>query len=655
MRALVQGLPLREAWDRYLRVEGSASEPNVVRATIQWIRDAFAAAARREHRFGTARLVLIDVSQLSDASAPLPSLEEFAAERGLEDFSQDEQLEAYEAEFGKATQRTSRRARVIARQLEALRWLEQLVAQPPRPGDPVASWFAPAIADRLESAGIATLAQLIEHINAMGRGWTSSIRGVGAAKAQRVRQWLVEQERFLGLSIAAHAGLARAARPRQELERLVAPATDIRPLEKFLIPASLDGRAGAFRLPQIHCRLRASDDREAILAFLQSRNGPDPARAERTQRRRTRRKATDPGDWVADLSHTQRAYRKEAERFLLWAVLNRGKALSSIDPGDCRAYVAFLADPQPRSRWCGPRGRERWSPLWRPFEGPLEAASQGRAVAILRSMYAFWCENGYVFANPWIAAGLPVANQSRLDPARSFTPAQWTFARRKASECALTSIGERLLFALTFLYATGLRLSEAVAATTDDLRRIDYPPEEAGRTASGWELVVPGRGGRRRDLPLAHAVLSALSRYLASRGLDPDPMAAGNKGAFLLGKAADIGERARTLARGTVFDPKDGIAENTLYHQLKRFFAECASELKAAGQEQDAGLFQRASTHWLRHTHAAHSISRGTPIHVQRDILGHASVSTTAVYASAQEKQLRMRAMNLLLSPEESS
>ena len=36
-------------------------------------------------------------------------------------------------------------------------------------------------------------------------------------------------------------------------------------------------------------------------------------------------------------SHTWRAYRKEAERFLLWAVMERRRALSSLDGDDCVA------------------------------------------------------------------------------------------------------------------------------------------------------------------------------------------------------------------------------------------------------------------------------------------------------------------------------
>src|SRR5690606_32628988 len=57
---------------------------------------------------------------------------------------------------------------------------------------------------------------------------------------------------------------------------------------------------------------------------------------------------------------------KEAERFLLWAIVDRGKPVSSMANEDCIVYREFLGDPQPASHWCAASGRERWSPLWRP-------------------------------------------------------------------------------------------------------------------------------------------------------------------------------------------------------------------------------------------------------------------------------------------------
>lgn len=45
-----------------------------------------------------------------------------------------------------------------------------------------------------------------------------------------------------------------------------------------------------------------------------------------------------------------------------------------------------------------------------------------------------------------------------------------------------------------------------------------------------------------------------------------------------------------------------------------------------------AGINPKTSTHWLRHAHAQHSLSKGAPIHLVRDSLGHSNISVTNVY-----------------------
>ena len=192
MRSVVQGLDPCGSWGRYLRVEGEASDQRTVRATIAWIRDEFAAAAKRQDRFGTARLVRIDATRIADQSLELPSLDVFSEAHGLEDERQADQIAAYEAEYGRATQRLRQRARLIARQLEALRWLEGLVAQSPKAGDSVAAWLNPALAGHLEAADIFTLAQLVERINGVGRRWYAGIKAMGEGKALRIVEWLRE-------------------------------------------------------------------------------------------------------------------------------------------------------------------------------------------------------------------------------------------------------------------------------------------------------------------------------------------------------------------------------------------------------------------------------------------------------------------------------
>jgi site-specific recombinase XerD len=660
MRSVVQGLDARESWERYFRVDGEATDQRIVRATIAWIRDEFAAAAKRQDRFGTARLVRIDATRIADPSLELPSLEAFAEAHGLEDERQADQMAAYEAEYGRATQRRSQRARLITRQLEALRWLEGLVAQSPKAGDSVAAWLNPTLASHLEAADIFTLAQLVERINGVGRRWYAGVKSMGEGKALRVAQWLRDvanaHHDSLGLQLGRHVVIARSKLYAHELNAVVAPATDIRPLEKFIVPAELDGARGLYRRPQAQCLLKATNDYQAILAWLRSKHGLTPdQKAHLKARRRQRDVMGNNGveqsmDWLQTLSNTQRAYRKEAERFLLWAITHKGKALSSMSNEDCTEYRDFLADPQPHSRWCGDRGRERWSPLWRPFEGPLSASAQRHAVTILKNLYGFLVDQNYLMGNPWSSVAVARTSGPKVNAGRSFSLAQWDFIEGQLKMLPVTSSNRRLTFGLHLLYATGLRLSEVVAATVDDLQWVEYPADASDATQTeqmeGWMLRVVGKGQKEREVPLPGDVVSELSKYLASRGLDVDPEDIGNQGAFLLGKASDAAQRAPGLSTGQVIDPRQGIAATTFYDQIKAFFADCASVLRGQGDAKGAERFARASTHWMRHSHASHAIASGMPIEIAQQNLGHASLATTTIYVTT-EKRRRMRAVEM--------
>lgn len=647
MRAVVQGLDIRASWDRYLGVEGKASDTRVVRSTIAWIRDEFAAAAKREARFGVSRLVRLDASRIADESLSLPSLEDFAADRGLEDFGEAEQIAAYEAEYGNATKRARRRARLIDRQLEALRWLEGLVAEPPRAGDGVASWLSPTLAALLHASDIFTLAQAADRINGLGLRWHASVRGLGATKAQRIVEWLDVHQATTGLKLGEHIRRPRRQVFSHELARVVAPATAVRPLEKFLVPAELDGSRGLYRRPQSQCLLKAANDYDAILAWLKNKHGLSERQVKAAKARRRSRDSgiEQPLQWLQNLSHTQRAYRKEAERFLLWAIVHKRKALSSMTNEDCAEYREFLGDPSPRSTWCGPRSRERWSPLWRPFEGPLSATAQRHAITILKNLYGFLVDQNYLMGNPWASVAVPRSGQPRIDAGRSLTHAQWSFVQQQLLKQPHSSASLRLGFGLTLLYATGLRLSEVVAATVDDLQAVHYPADAGDREAvDGWMLKVIGKGDKLREVPVPDEVVEQLRAYLESRGLSPRMDDIGNQGAHLLGKAVDIAERAPSLAGEGGPDPREGIAESTFYDQLKRFFVKCADVLRARGDLRGATRLAKASTHWLRHTHLSHAIAAGMPIEVAQQNAGHASLATTTVYVTTEQKR-RMKAV----------
>ena len=142
------------------------------------------------------------------------------------------------------------------------------------------------------------MADLVGRINGVGARWWTSVAGVGELKAARILDWLRLYEPSIGMRIGSHVGgAATAAAAGAAATRWSAEATAIVPFEKFLLPAELDGSDGRFRAPLHQCLLEAKNDYEAIAAWLATKHDPNGT----------------------GKTATHRAYRKEAERLLLWA------------------------------------------------------------------------------------------------------------------------------------------------------------------------------------------------------------------------------------------------------------------------------------------------------------------------------------------------
>lgn len=584
MRAVVQGLDVGASWDRYLRTEGEHVDLRRVKSTIAWMKEAFAAAAHRHKKPGTARLVLLDATRVADRAA-LPDLATFAAERGLDGYSQAEQLEAYQEAFGAAaaTQKGSRRTRLIARQLKALRWLEQLVAQEPGAEDEVAGWFSPAIAGRLERAGLSTIALLITRINGVGQRWWTAVPGVGELKAERIVEWLRLHEGSIGLRIGAHVALPRTQVQPAQLQRVVARATAVAPFEKFLVPAELDGSDGRFRAPLHQCLLEAKNDYEAIAAWLATKHDPNGT----------------------GKTATHRAYRKEAERLLLWAILEQRKPLSSLSVEDANAFKWFLVAPP--ERWCGPRHHQRWSPLWRPIEGPLSSGALRQSMVILRSLFGFLVSQNYLIGNPFAGVSLPREAGRSIGSRRSLTFKQWDALEDRLDAMAVDVVGRRRARAIRWLYATGLRLSEMANAQCGDLQRVDYRLPD-GTEDVGWLLEVVGKGDKVRQVPVADQLVQELQDELERNGLEAEVGDGSNKDVAIL----------------TRFD--SGFARPLSASGLAKGVKAALQVVAATMEEEDAKQLGRASTHWFRHTHGTHALNGrpggfdAVPVQVYRTI-----------------------------------
>ena len=608
MRSVVQGLDVRSSWTRYVAIEGEATDLRRVKSTIAWIRQAFAAAAKRHARPGTARLVLIDIDEVEEA-ANLPTLAEFAADRGMEDFSEAEQQEAFLEAFGAAAggAKQSRRARLVARQLDALRWLEQLVVQKPGPQDGVAAWFAPAITGRLERAGLNTIDALITRINGVGHRWWTVVPGVGELKASRIVDWLRQHEGSIGLRIGRHVALPRTQVQAAQLDVVVPHSTAVVPFEKFLVPAELDGSAGRFRAPLHQCLLEAKNDYEAIAAWLKSKHDPNGT----------------------GKTATYRAYRKEAERLLLWAILEQRKPLSSLTVEDANAFKWFLFAPP--ERWCGQRHHQRWSPLWRPLEGPLSAVALRQSMVILRSLYAFLVSQNYMIGNPFAAVSLPREAGGSLGSRRALTFGQWDALEDRLDEIAIDAIGRRRARAVRWLYATGLRLSEMAGAHCGDLERIEYR-SPGGSEETGWLLEVVGKGNKLRHVPVPARLVDELQGELQSHGLVGDVRHESNRDLSILMRVES--GTARPLSAS-------GLAKG-----IKAVLERCSATMSA----DDAKQLRKASAHWFRHTHGTHALNGrpgqgdAVPVQVVQNNLGHASLGTTSGYLTT-ERDVRLAAM----------
>lgn len=150
---------------------------------------------------------------------------------------------------------------------------------------------------------------------------------------------------------------------------------------------------------------------------------------------------------------------------------------------------------------------------------------------------------------------------------------------------------ERNTAMLVLLAYSGLRVAELTLLDRSD---IDY---EAGTV-----LVRRGKGGGARMVPLHLLARDALTRYLTSRN-DDDP-------ALFLSR---VGRRISTS-------------------QVRRVVEIVTRE---------AGVPKHVHPHTLRHTFATLLLDKGADLRVIQDLLGHASITSTAIYLHISQERKR--------------
>jgi integrase/recombinase XerD len=237
----------------------------------------------------------------------------------------------------------------------------------------------------------------------------------------------------------------------------------------------------------------------------------------------------------------------------------------------------------------------------------FKASSVARRLSAVRQLYRFLYAEGHrrddpaaVIEGPKRGRVLPkVLSIAEVDRLLAAAHAGAADAARPEAE-QLRAL--RLACLLEVLYATGLRVSELIALPASAARRDERM------------LVVRGKGGKERLVPLNQAARTAMRAYLDRLAKD------------------DEAERERPAPSKWLFPSFGESGHLTRQH--------VAREIK--GLVAGAGIAPaRVSPHVLRHAFASHLLQNGADLRVVQTLLGHADISTTQIYTHVLDERLK--------------
>jgi len=589
------------------------------------------------------------------------------------------------------------RSDLIKAKIDAINLLQTHLAVRPTPTSPASIWFAKSIHQSFAVLGIDTMQGVVEHIGAKGRHWHRGIKGLGPGRAKRVEAWLDSHSPTLGpinrdgekwrSALPLSSAIVPLSRVSDTQELTALPGQDwlspvdsgrlrrrsgIAPLELLLVPREIDGRNGLFR-SQAPNHYGASNDQEALFIWL--------------------------GSYLnAGKTRTFDAYRRELERFYVWCINEAGVALSGVSLAHALGYQAFLKNIP--DRYISEARVVRESDKWRPWRGQLDQRSQNYALGVVSQFYNDATKNAYLSGNPFASLRTSAAKTRVMDTTRSLTQQDLDWVRESMtalpgldSKHSLTAaIDRRTQLILQLALTTGMRLEEMATTTLKGMRRavVDGVEQE-----DEWVFSVTGKGKKVRDIPVSGRLIRMIQDHHADVQLQmkssmgqesPRMQALRDRPPLICALRAPVGHTVE-LIDDTAQMANDNLALGRvgLYRTLKSFFASAARKpLKVAMREQvkvraalahakatnnqekltdlksaDAALAYRVmmwqrrskvSTHWLRHTFAL-AVLKSNPddagLKMAQQLLGHASITTTAEYVKQDESSKVKAVMNI--------
>ncbi len=265
--------------------------------------------------------------------------------------------------------------------------------------------------------------------------------------------------------------------------------------------------------------------------------------------------------------NTLDAYGRDLARYLEYLELNKVDQLNRITPAVVLRFLSTLKS-----------------------EG-LSARSRARTLAALRTFHKFLVREKITDDNPTDQVVSP-KSLTALPKTLSTVDVESLLASPKGE--SPLALRDRAM--LEILYATGLRVSELVSLTRDDLQ-LDV----------GY-LTAFGKRSKQRIVPLGDAAIAALKDYLSH------------------------GRAALDKQRGSKFlflnRSGEGLTRQGFWKIIKR-------------RALEAGISQNITPHTMRHSFATHLLENGADLRSVQAMLGHSDISTTQIYTHVTRERLR--------------
>ncbi len=273
--------------------------------------------------------------------------------------------------------------------------------------------------------------------------------------------------------------------------------------------------------------------------------------------------------------NTQLAYARDLKDYSLW-LDRRNLTLEGATQADVEAYLVH----------CDAQG--------------LAISTRARRLSAIKQLYRFAFEEGWRKDNPAMRIKGP-GREKRLP--KTLTEAEVSSLLDAARTTGRASDRVRNTCLMELLYATGMRVSELVSL-----------PVSAAR-GNPKMLLVRGKGGRERMVPLGPEARKALTHWLTERD------------------ATEDGGKAEGKPASPFLFPSTGRRGHLTRH---RFYGLVKDFAVAAGIPP-----ANVTPHTLRHAFATHLLANGADLRAIQTLLGHADVSSTEIYTHVIEERLK--------------